>query len=180
MINLIPNEEKKKKVKDFYFRLMVVFLMLLGFAVTIGCVAMFPAYFFSSIKKNLFETKLETEKKETIALLNQETVDAIADIKTKLGLVEQISNNRYIVSEEVINKILLKKMSDIKITGIAYDNSPDKGKSIILAGSAESRERLLLFKKALENDGAFKQVNLPISNFVKGTNISFSMTLIPN
>jgi hypothetical protein len=179
MINLIPNEEKKKKVKDFYFRLTVVVLMLLGFTMVLGSVAILPAYFFSSVKKNLYNTKLETEKKETVALFNQNTLDTINDIKNKLSLIERTNKDPYLVSEKVINQILLKKMSDIKITGITYESTADKGKIITIAGTAVSRERLLLFKKALEDDVAFTKVDLPISNLVRGANIKFSMTLIP-
>jgi len=180
MINLIPNEEKKKKVKDFYFRLAVVVITLLGCVMTIGSVSILPAYFLSSVKKNLYDTKLATEKQEIVALFDQDTLDIVNDLKNKLNLVENSVLDKYIVSKQVINGILLKKTSDIKITGIGYDNNPAKGKIINLTGTAGSRERLLLFKKALEDDTLFKKVDLPISNFVKGTNISFSMTITPS
>ncbi len=180
MINLIPNEEKKKKVKDFYFRLAVIVLMLLGFAMTVGAVAIMPAYFFSSVKKNLYNTKLETEKQAVVALFNQETLDVVNDLKNKLSIVEKANKEPYLVSEKVINEILAKKLPDIKINSITYENTAAKGKSINISGAAGSRERLLQFKRALENGPAFKEVNLPISNFVKGTNITFTMTLIPS
>lgn len=179
MINLIPNEEKKKKVKDFYFRLAVVVLALFACAMTIATVAIMPAYFLSSVKKNLYNTKLETEKKEVVALFDQQTLDVVNDLKNKLNLTESAQNNKYVVSKQVINQILLKKMPDIKLYGITYDNDSTLGRTINISGVAVSRERLLLFKRALEDDVAFKQVDLPISNFIKGTNISFSITLIP-
>ena len=179
MINLIPNEEKKKKVKDFYFRLGVVVLILLGCAMTVAAVAIMPAYFLSSVKKNLYNSKLETEKKEVVALFDQRTLDAVNDLKNKLNLVEVATNNKYLVSNNVINQILLKKMPDIKVDGIIYENNSTNGKNINITGTAVSRERLLLFKRALEDDAAFKKVDLPISNFIKGTNIRFSIAIIP-
>jgi|SRR3989344_4831135 len=179
MINLIPNEEKKKKVKDFYFRLSIVFFVALGFSMVVACVAILPSYFLSSAKKNLINTKLETQKKEPVTLLDQETLATVSNLKSKLKLIEDSKQNEYLISEDVISKIVLKKMPDIKITEIVYSNTPAKGKMITVNGTAPSRERLLLFRQALEDDSAFKKVDLPISNFIKGSNIRFSLNLIP-
>jgi hypothetical protein len=71
-------------------------------------------------------------------------------------------------------------MPDIKITQILYDNTVAKGdKKVNIQGTAPSRERLLIFRQALEGNPAFKKVDLPISNFVKGSNIQFSLSLTP-
>ena len=61
-----------------------------------------------------------------------------------------------------------------------YENDATKGKKVTVLGIAPSRELLLLFRRALEDDVAFKKVDLPISNFVKGSNIEFSLSLIPS
>ena len=76
--------------------------------------------------------------------------------------------------------IILKKMSNIKITDISYENDPLKGRKVSIEGNAPSREILLLFRRALEDDVLFKQVDLPISNFVKGSDIKFYLNLIPS
>ena len=52
MINLIPNEEKKKMSKDFYFRLTSVFFMMIGVSIFVGSVTIFPSYFVSFVKNN--------------------------------------------------------------------------------------------------------------------------------
>ena len=102
-------------------------------------------------------------------------------------LIENAENNKFVVSEKVINALAAKKMPSIKITGIAYENtmssSPDEEpmevKKIHIEGTAPSREVLLLFRKALEDGAVFKQVDLPISNFIKGSNIQFFLSLTP-
>lgn len=179
MINLIPNEEKKKKVKDFYFRFLVMFLVVLGFSVLIASVSILPAYFLSLAKKNLINAKLEIQKNEPVPPPSQETLDTIKDLNNKLNLIEKNKSNRYIISEKIINEIMLEKMPDIKITRINYENNIIKGKTISLNGTAGSREQLLLFRKALEDNVAFRKVDLPISNFVKGSNIQFYLSLTP-
>lgn len=180
MINLIPNEEKKRKVKDFYFRLLVVFFVVLGISILIASVSILPAYFLSLEKKNLINTKLEIQQNEPMLSLDQETLDVVKDLDNKLNLVGKNKVNKYIVSQKIINEIISKKMPDIKITKILYQNDPVKGKSVSINGTAGSRERLLLFRRALEDSIAFKKVDLPISNFIKGSNIRFSLSLIPS
>src|SRR3989338_2113019 len=157
MINLIPNEEKKKKVKDFYFRFLVMFFTVLGFSILIASASILPAYFISSVKKNLINTKLEIQKNEPIPSPDQTTLAIVEDLNNKLSLIEKTEVNKYIISQKIIKEIMAEKMPDIKITGILYQNNLTKGKTININGTAPNRERLLLFRQALENNIAFKK-----------------------
>lgn len=180
MINLIPNEEKKKKVKDFYFRLVVVVFIILSFCIFAAAASLLPAYFLSLVNKNVISAKLETQKREIVPLIDQGSVQVMEDLSNKLELINNTEKNKYLISQKVINEIILQKMPDIQINQIAYDNSPPLGKKVNIRGIAPSRERLLLFRRALEDDINFKKVDLPISNFVKGSNIEFYLNLIPS
>lgn len=180
MINLIPNQEKKKKVKDFYFRLVVVTFFVLSFCVLTGAVALLPAYFISLVNKNLASTKLEMQNKEPVPLVDQGALATMEDLDSKLVLIDSSEKNKYLISQKVINEIILQKIPDIKINQISYENSLSSGKKISVRGVAGSREKLLLFRRALEDSIAFKKVDLPISNFIKGSNIEFSLNLIPS
>lgn len=178
MINLIPKEEKKKMIVDFYYRLAILSAVALNLCVLIALLSMLPAYFISSIKDSSIGAKLETQKREPSLSLGEESRLLIKDIDNKLALVEKFEKNKFFVSVQVINAVLLKKRPDIKITQILYENDEIKGKKISIAGTAPSREVLLMFRRALEEDILFKNVDLPVSNFVKGSNISFFMSLI--
>src|SRR3989344_3764669 len=179
MINLIPNEEKKKKRKDFYFRLLVTAFTVFGFSTLIAAAALLPAYFLSVVKKNLISEKVEAQKNEPVPLLDQKTLDLVKYLGNKLSLVEKSRENQYSISKKVLNEILSEKMPVIKITLISFQNDPSGGKTVNVNGSAASREALLAFKRALEDNPAFKKVDLPISNFIRGSNIQFSLNLVP-
>lgn len=153
---------------------------MLGLCILILNVSILPAYFISAIKKNLNEDKLKTQKEEIVPLPDQNTLATIKDLNIKLNIVENAERNKYLVSQKVINEILLKKMPDIKITQISFNNTSAEGKKVNIRGIAVSRERLLLFRRVLEDNIAFKKVDLPISNFVKGSNIIFFLSLIPS
>lgn len=179
MINLIPKEEKKKMTADFYFRITVLFLITLSFCLLIASISILPAYFFSSMKNVLANTKLEIQKLEPITLSGEQSLLVVKDINKKLDLVESAEKNKFLPSVKVINSILLKKRPDVKITQILYENDATKGKKISITGTAPSREVLLLFRRSLEDSSNFKSIDLPISNFVKGSNIQFYLNLIP-
>ncbi len=180
MVNLIPNEERKKMIRDFNIRLCVTACVTIGFAALIASVAMMPAYFASSVKLDLVADRFETQKGEPVPLVGQKSLEVVQDLKNKIGTIDRARNAKFVISEQVIDVILNNRMSDIKINQISYEDNTQKGKKIGLTGVAPSRERLLLFRRALEEDPAFSKVDLPISNFIKGSNIEFYLTLIPS
>ncbi len=166
-------------VKGFYFRLVVLFLFMFSLVLAVGILGLLPAYFFSSAKNNAVKKKLEIQKTEIVPTFDQETGAVIKDINKKLNLIETANKNTFPVSQKVLQAILSKKAPSIKITQISYDNSPQNGKRIRIGGTAPSREVLLSFRQSLEDDKNFKSVDLPISNFVKGSNIQFYLSLVP-
>ena len=182
MINLIPIEERKEIKKDFYYRLLIIFLGMLIFVVTISFVAILPTYFISLEKKISMSQKLEKQKNEVMPEIDQKSLVAIKELDTRLALLEKSRNNKYLFSEKVINELLGDKVSGIKIKSISYESDFIIGGRISMTGLAKDREQLLLFRRTLENNPSFKDVDLPISNFVKGRDIQFSLSLvsIPN
>ncbi|MCC7160494.1 hypothetical protein IT399_02130 [Candidatus Nomurabacteria bacterium] len=180
MINLIPKEDKKIMVANFYYKLAVLFFTTLDLCILIAIISLFPSYFISSVKLSEINSKLEFQKNEPLPQGGEQAMASVKDINKKISLIENSEKNRFLPSNNVINAILLNKRSDIKITQILYENDEIKGKKISITGLAPSREVLLLFRVALEDSGLFKKVDLPISNFVKGSNIQFYLNLIPS
>lgn len=179
MINLIPNEEKKKMVKLFRTRLLVVLLMAVTITLFFGSVALLPAYFFSSIKKDIANNKLTEQRKAPLPNFDRDALVTVQDLNSKFKLLEVAQANRFVVTERIIKEIIYKKMPEIKLTQIAYSSENPKEKIVSVRGFAPSREGLLAFRFMLENNPNFKNVDLPISNFIKGSNIQFFLTLSP-
>lgn len=179
MINLIPNQEKKKMIANFRFRLLVILLTALTVTAVVGSVALLPAYFFTSVKKEIAENKLAEQRKTPTPELDQNTLSSIEELNSELKLLGEDKQNRLIVTEKILNEIILKKAPEIKINQIAYESDSLGEKTVSVRGSAPSRESLLAFRFTLENNPNFKNINLPISNFIKGSNIQFFLTLSP-
>jgi hypothetical protein len=177
MINLIPIEGQKRMIKGFYLRFIIVFAFLFSFCMFVALVSLIPSYFLANNKEKDAQIKLEIQKNEPMPKLDQETLALIKDIDSKLTIVENSNKNKFLVSEKVINQIMSSKMPDIKINRISFERDVVSDKKVSIYGTAPSRERLLLFRKALEENSAFLNVDLPVSNFIKGENIEFYLSL---
>lgn len=178
MINLLPKQEKDRLKSSFYLHFVTVFFFSIGICVFIACVLLIPSYLFAITQKKEVNQKLLFQKNSPAPQNEEGNSLVIRELNNKLTLIEKSSKEKFLVSANIINQIILEKMQDIKILNITY-NSDSFGKKITINGNAPSRERLLLFRIALENNVAFSKVDLPISNFVKGSNIQFSLNLIP-
>ena len=181
MINLVPKEEKKKLIRNFYYRLAVLFFVILDISLLFVIVAILPSYLISGTKVDIVNAKLEVQRNEPVPVPDQQTLLVIRDLRNKLDLIGNAEKNKFLVSERIINAIIVKKLPEVRITNISYGNDTVEGKKVNIEGEAPSREILLFFRQALESDTvSFKQVDLPISNFVRGTDIQFSLSLVPN
>ena len=171
MINLIPIEEKKLNRRETYSRVLIVFFVTLLFLVLILIIIILPTYFISYEKKISINKKLETQKNDKKSEVDDTSLLTIKNLNSKLDLLEKARDTKFVFSEKVLDKILSKKMAGIKINRIFFENDSLKGKRIMVNGMAKNREQLILFRKAFEEDVSFKNVDLPISNFVKGSDL---------
>ena len=177
MINLLPTEEKKKNATVYRFHVLVLSFEMAGICFFIAGAALLPSYFLSSAKERSALQKLELLKNTPVTMIDQNTLDSIKDINSKISIMEGAEKDRFSVLGRVINEMISKKMPDIKISQITYVNDSKGLKKVSVRGLALNRERLLIFREMLESDPIFSKVDLPISNFIKGQNIDFSLNL---
>lgn len=175
MINLIPSQQKKKIKKLFYLRFGVVVFIVLGLATVINAVLIAPSFFYLNLQKKIVENQLastneiSSEEKENASVL-------LADLSKKIELIKSTQKSKFLVSEEVIKKVINTKTDGIKINEISYEGLQDK-KFIEIKGEALSRENLIFYKNNLEKNTEFSKVDLPVSNFIKSRNIPFSLKI---
>jgi len=166
-------------ITEFFCRLLALFLLMFSFAMFVASMSLLPAYFYSSVKDSTVNIKLQMQRNQPVPVSSQESLTAMGDMNKKLTIVENAEKNQFLISKNVINAILAKKTSSIKIIQITYQYDPILGKKIGILGTASSRDALLSFEQTLENDKDFTNVNLPLSSFVQDSNIQFDLTLNP-
>ncbi|GMQ95169.1 MAG: hypothetical protein BMS9Abin13_281 [Patescibacteria group bacterium] len=177
MSNLLPQYKKGKVRKEYYIRLGIVFSLLLSASILISMVLLVPSYILSSVKYNITYGQLEDEKARMAATpAGENPEEIIANVNSKLaGLKgEKLSP---VVSYDLFGVIIGHKPPNLKINAFFY--SDDRSRTTIsISGVSENRESLLLFMQALEREPLFFSVDLPISYFVKGKDIGFSVKII--
>jgi hypothetical protein len=132
----------------------------------------------------LAETKF-SESERALAALQQKYGDntqekdistQIRDINNKILLLTSTSDGTQLLPSQTIQGILTTKTPAIKIIGITYESTAALDR-IVLTGTALDRDSLALFAEDLKKDPTFTNVTLPISSYVKSTNIDFSIVI---
>lgn len=180
-VNLLPSEEKKKNRKRYLLRLsttgayVVVFLMLINFALLL------PSYIMARSKKSIAETRIENTtgmSAEERERLEKETELSIKELNKKLETfsADTKTATTIISPAQTIKKILELKSATIKVQGIVYEKTSDRERFVVTGRSAQ-RDDLAQFVEVLRKDPFFTKVELPLSSYVKSTDISFSLVL---
>ncbi|MFA5997619.1 MAG: hypothetical protein WC791_04005 [Candidatus Paceibacterota bacterium] len=175
MLNLLDTTEKKKIFTEYYFRIAVVSIFAIGALSVASLFLLIPPYIFSVSKYNnaqlnvsVLEVKYGNSEKE------KEIAAQIRDINTKTELLLAGGASAQSSPLQSILNLLKIKGTFVKINAISYDltSTPHR---IVLSGIAPTRDGLAAFIEELKKEPTLSGVTLPISSYVKSTNISFSI-----
>lgn len=133
-----------------------------------------PSYMFAETRHALAQNKLTTLKASE-GFKNDATLQNItSDINTRVGKIGTLDDS-FLYSSMVVAPIALHKTASFTIQNIAI--AKDKGvTTLTLSGIASNRATLLSFTTALETTAHLSDVKLPISEYVSGKDIAYSIT----
>jgi hypothetical protein len=177
MFNLLPFEEKKKLKREYKHRLVVVALLILIIAEGILAVLLVPTI----ILVTSHEEDLKTRLSEYGALAEEGTGGSFNALlkETTEKLTELSPEKNKALPTEAIIKIVEAKPKGVHVERFTYKAGKDFSTGdIVIEGKSDTREALLLFRKALEGVPGFTTVKLPVSNFAQEKDIPFSMSVI--
>jgi len=179
MINILPEKQKKLIRHEYWMRLLSMIMIMFIFLSIFATILILPLYFFSIAKEKFLEKKLEVFDNENSGIKIEDMSKVTEDINKKTKILDTKWKENIFVSD--ILKIILTVVPEkIKILQITYNENLDGVIIFKIYGKADDRAVLKDFKIILENEGHFKDVNLPVSNFVKKTNIDFSVSFSLN
>lgn len=179
MINLLPPEEKRKSLLEKKKKILIILGCLISFFFfCVILILLIIKFYFSNqlaIQKISIEEKKQTFEGSELKNL-QEKIDSFNSI---LGKLASFYEQRTIFSD------ILAEISKTIYEGIYLNNFsasiviPTEGKpyiDIMLSGFAKNRENLSNFRGNLEGVDKFSDVYFPPSNWVKPTDINFSVS----
>ncbi|TSD03140.1 MAG: hypothetical protein Athens071416_201 [Parcubacteria group bacterium Athens0714_16] len=179
MANLLPKKEKDFIKKEYLIRLIIVFLSLLMVSMLLFVVFLIPSYISLVVKENTAIEQINLVKKSV-----QNKDNAEVEKKLNLIMVKTAVLKRYVEETslgDVIYAIVKNKPNGIYISDILYNKIQKKDaieKVITVQGTSETRDELLVFKESLIDVQYFKEVNLPLSNLTKDSDVSFLINII--
>lgn len=180
LINILPDREKKLVHAEYKKRFFIVLLNFIAATSVVASLLLFPSYFLSKLKENIIDSKLEEFNKENSNLVGDKIDTIIGDINTKLGILDS-NKTPYQVTNKVIDNVLSSRTKGITITQIFFDRPSDSTKkefpTIRVQGKAVNRDSLRNFKTSLDNNGDFSSVDLPISDFLEKSDLSFNILI---
>lgn len=177
MLNIFPTEEKKKILVEYRLRLGVVSVFALGALVFSSLVLLAPSYLLAVTKYNSISDELTAlESKQGRGGQEKEVGVQIREENKKIDLFLKGDTSGKLVPSQVISNIIGIKGVAIKIQGFTYDASAGQER-LVITGIAADRDGLARFVETLKKDPTYTKVELPISSYVKSSNIGFSIVV---
>jgi len=105
-----------------------------------------------------------------------------AEIENKIEQVNEQARQIFIKQDQIITWIpLLEELSQVTPSGVYLINFSFRAidNQINLTGWARDRDRLLRFEELLNESPYFDEINVPLTNLIKQTDINFNFTLKP-
>jgi len=173
MINLLPPRGKKVMHREYWFRVGTVTALLMAVAFAVGFVFLVPTYVLVRSQSEALLMEVGTlpdmrSKEESAEMLVKET-NALATELNRVPYEQKLS--------DVLASVDRVVGTGISISRVVASRTENGVAGIDLTGNAASREALISFRDALEEDPLFARADVPISDLVRSEGLPFTMSI---
>ena len=173
MINLIPPAGRARIVREYWIRVISVWLFLFGTGSLVVATLLLPTYV------------LINSQITTLAESVGTTAEKVATFDSSAGALVTASDQAAILVGKgtttpttwYIEKLENLSGPEITIRSFDVDRPLSSGGVTTISGEASTRKALADFRDIIAKDSAFSEVNLPIGNLIKDKDILFSMKI---
>lgn len=178
MANLLPVQEKLQIKKIYRLHLVVVALVFSFLLIEAGVLMLTPSLFLSLVREKEARERLSVVEKVITVEERKNLRDEIVGVNSKIKVLLGEENETALVSS-VIARAIEKKNNTIRFDAFFYDGTVEDPlkRKFTISGISKDRQTLLSFVNTLREDPLFQEVELPVSNFVKNTEIPFFISL---
>lgn len=173
--NLLPPIEQKSVLHMYRKRFLALVFFSVAFLLLSGAVLLLPSYIVLRNNAEVLIIKRDQLQKEETSSIQGTLATTIADINKRLAVFPDVVMPSPVVGTFVA-PVLKRKTGAVHITNLSYNTADGGGISLQISGTAASRSDLLAFADALKTEKGFKNVTVPISSFIKDSNVTFSIT----
>ena len=175
MLNILPTTEKKKILTEYRLRLASMAFFAVAALILVSLVLLVPSYILAVTKFNSISSQITLQESKQDLTGQGKVIDVqVREVNKKINLF-LLGRGVYRLSPpDIIAKIIAMRGSTIKIQGFDYDAAGGQER-LAISGVAADRDSLAQFVDVLKKDPTFTSIELPVSSYVKSTNISFSI-----
>lgn len=173
MINLIPPSAQKEVKREYWTRVVSVWILLLASACVLLAVLCAPVYVLVQSQLDAFSQEYTQASLENESFAKSEA--AIKRGNAIAALLTQAEEDTTFSS--VIEELEKTAGAQVQIVEFTLARTDGKLQPIVIKGVAESRLALTTFSEALETHVLFADVQLPLSNLAQNENVEFSLTV---
>jgi hypothetical protein len=174
MLNLLNREKRYALRREYFGRLINIFLGITIFSLVYGAVLLFSNSFLVSFEK----MAVESEAKNLSDSSRQKELD---EYEKKLARIESEYNlfsKQSISPTSILARIKQKEISGITLNSIVIQKTAEEGVvRLEMKGVAKTRDILINYSNSLKTDEIFKDVTIPFSSLAKNTDIPFSISV---
>lgn len=173
MINLIPPTARRSVIREYWLRVMSVWMFLIGTGCLIVAALLLPTYVQIWIQLNGL-SELASASSDMVASYDISAQELIVASNQAKILNPPATSTPFSV---YINNIETVSGSAVTLTAFTFVRPNIGETSISISGIARTRQDLANFRDSLSADTAYSRVELPISNLIKEKDLLFSMQL---
>jgi len=175
MINLLPQSKKDEIKLMIKKRAISVFLMSLGVLFFIFSALIAPSVLLLDAKEKSLKDILSRSEEERQKVL----IETEAEIKKYNQRSSLYLKNKDVVSipDIYFDEAIKAKPTNISLNNFSFSRSETE-RILDVSGIAENREALLGYVESLKLISNIEDVTVPISSFVKGENLEFTVRII--
>lgn len=177
MANVLPEQLKKNNQKEYLFRFIIITEVLLSSVFVFSTILVLPSYRASLVEEKNKNTQITQIREYNVTRREDFREEAINKTRASLDVLSR--RPRGVVTSDIVENILrvVDDTGGIVFNGVFYEDTQKNGsiRKIIISGVSDTRAKLLLFTKNLENTEKFNDVILPVSNLTEGKDLTFSV-----
>lgn len=175
MINLIPPVVRKAIVKEYWVRVISVFLCIVSAVVLVSAVFLSPVYVLVSSQVDVY-----SQSANDAALRVAEYDVSASALVAANGMAQKIIELHE--TDNFSDAVLLLESlqgNNIVLEGFVFNREKDGNLAPVqVTGKALTRQSLADFRDKLLAQSTISEVNLPISNLAKDKDIDFSLSVV--
>lgn len=174
MINLIPTAVRTAVIKEYWVRVLSVFLFIVSVAAVVVTILFLPAYVLVSTQVDVYaESAAQAAKRVADFDVSAKTLTDANQLAQKI--LEQESAENFSVVIKLIESL---QPAGVSIDAIELSRSGKEISSVRIEGLADTRNSLAAFRDTLLQHENIADVILPISNLAKESDIDFTLAVV--